>query len=54
MLGGLHEALYLMDDILISGQDQQEHGKRLEAVLQRIQSVGVMLNPDKCEFSKGW
>ena len=37
-----------MDDVLVFGQDQEEHDKRFEAVLYRIQS----LNPSKCEFSK--
>ena len=38
-----------MDDVLVYGKDQEEYDKRLEAVLQRIQSTGVTLNP---EFSK--
>ena len=51
MLCGL-QVLYLMDDVLINGQDQEEHDRRLEAVLQRIQFAGITLNPEKCEFSK--
>ena len=38
-----------MDDVLVYWKDQEEYDKRLEAVLQRIQSTGVTLNP---EFSK--
>ena len=30
-----------MDDVLVFGHDQEEHNKRLEAVLHRMQSVGV-------------
>ena len=41
-----------MDDVLIFGNNQAEHDERIEKVLKRIESVGVMLNPDKCEFSK--
>ena len=41
-----------MDDVLVYGKDQEEYDKRLEAVLQRIQSAGVTHNPEKCEFSK--
>ena len=52
MLRELQEVLCLMDDVLVYGQDQEEHNKRLEAVLQRIQYAGVTLNPDKCKFSK--
>ena len=52
MLEGLQGVLCLMDDFLVYGQDQEDHDKKLEAVLLRIQSAGVTLNPDKCEFLK--
>ena len=52
MLCGLQGVLCLTDNVLIYGQDQEEHDRRLEAVLQRIQSAGVTLNSEKCEFSK--
>ena len=52
MLSGLQGVLCLMDDVLVFGRDQEEHDKRLEAVLRRVQSAGVTLNPSKCEFSK--
>ena len=52
MLSGLQGVLCLMDDVLVFGRDQEQHNKRLEAVLCRIQSTGVTLNPSKCEFSK--
>ena len=41
-----------MDDVLVFGRDQAEHDARLTAVLKRIESAGVTLNPDKCEFSR--
>ena len=41
-----------MDDILVFGKDQAEHDGRLTAVLKRIESSGVTLNPEKCEFSR--
>lgn len=44
--------LCLMDDVLVFGQDQEEHDARLLEVLQRIKSTGVTLNPAKCEFGK--
>ena len=47
MLCGLQGVLCLMDNVLIYGQDQEEDDRRLEAVLQRIQSAGVTLNPEK-------
>ena len=44
--------LCLIDDVLVFGKDQQEHDTRLKAVLERLQSKGVTLNADKCEFSR--
>ena len=41
-----------MDDVLIFGQNQQEHDSRLHSALQCIQAAGLTLNPDKCEFNK--
>ena len=41
-----------MNDVLVYGQDQAEHDKRLEAILQQIQFAGVTLNAYKLEFSK--
>ena len=38
--------------ILIFGKDQNEHNRRLQAVLKKIQESGITLNKDKCEFSK--
>ena len=47
ILTGLDGVLCLMDDILVFEQNE-----RLTRVLKRIQSTGVTLNPDKCEFKK--
>jgi hypothetical protein len=41
-----------MDDVLVFGQDEDEHHRRLTMALQKIQSAGVTLNQDKCEFGK--
>jgi len=40
-----------VDDVLVSGKDQEEHDKRLHAVLKKIQAVGVTLNRNKCQFT---
>lgn len=40
-----------IDDILVSGRNQEEHDLRLEEVLQRLLKAGVTLN-DKCAFSQ--
>ena len=37
---------------LVFSRDQSEHDARLMAVLERIESAGATLNPDKCEFGK--
>eukprot|EP00731_Ephydatia_muelleri_P004849 Em0002g1025a len=52
LLDGCDGVLCHMDDVLVYGSTQQEHDKRLKAVLQRVQTAGVTLNKDKCEFSK--
>ena len=41
-----------MGDVLIFGSTQEEHDTRLHKVLQKLQSHGVILNRQKCEFSK--
>ena len=51
MLSRLIKVLCLMDYVLVFGRDQEDHNKRLEAVLHRIQSAGVTFNPSKCEDS---
>ena len=38
-----------IDDVLISGKDREEHGERLQTVLQRMKDAGVTLN-EKCVF----
>ena len=41
----------MLDDILVHGKNQQEHDHRLHLVLQRLQSSGMTLNREKCQFS---
>ena len=52
ILEGQEGSLCHMDDVLIFGQNQEEHDSRLHSALQRVQAAGVTLNPDKCEFNK--
>lgn len=52
ILQGLEGTLCLIDDILVFAKNEEEHKKRLSAVLQRIRKAGVTLNYDKCEFLK--
>ena len=41
-----------LDDILVYGEDENEHNKRLEEVFRRIQQAGLKINPEKCELYK--
>ena len=40
-----------MDDVLVFGENQSQHDERLDAILRRLESTGVTLNPEKCKFS---
>ena len=42
----------MMDDILVHGATQEEHDQRLEAVLERLLSLGMTLNAEKCTFAQ--
>ena len=50
ILEGLGGVLCMMDDILVFGQNETEHDKRLEAVFERLKQAGLTLNKEKCEF----
>ena len=39
-----------MDDILVSGETEQERDSRLEQVLRRLKGRGLTLNKEKCQF----
>lgn len=41
-----------IDDILIWGRNEEEHNRRLRAVLQRCQEINLTLNKDKCLFNQ--
>lgn len=51
MLEGLDGFISQNDDVLIFGNDQDEHDRRLHAALARIQESGLTLNESKCQFS---
>ncbi|XP_064476235.1 uncharacterized protein K02A2.6-like [Ornithodoros turicata] len=50
VLDDLPGVLNLMDDILIYGDNREEHDRRLNAVLQRLCDNNVTLNLEKCKF----
>ena len=41
-----------IDDILIYGKDQDEHGPRFRAALEAIKNAGLTLNHNKCMFNQ--
>lgn len=40
----------IVDDILVWGENEQQHDERLEKVMQRIRERNIKLNPEKCTF----
>ena len=52
ILEGLEGMVCHMDDVLVHRTNKIKHDARLNAVLKRLQTAGVMLNSDECEFSK--
>ena len=48
ILKGLNGVECNIDDVLDHGATQEEHDRRLEAVLQRLSNANVTLNADKC------
>ncbi len=52
ILEGLEGVVCLIDDVLVFASSQEEHDRRLAAVLQRLKEAGVTLNRVKCEFNK--
>lgn len=51
-LSGLSGTVCLMDDILVHGTTREEHDERLRHVLQRLSSLGMTLNSEKCTFAQ--
>ena len=39
-----------MDDLLIYGENMEEHDERLEKLLKILEENGIMLNLEKCIF----
>jgi len=51
LLGDLPGVETDIDDILVWGINQEEHDKRLIAVLKRCEKISLTLNLEKCQFS---
>ena len=50
ILGDSKGVVCMMDDILVVGNTKEEHDRRLEEVLNKLECSGMTLNKDKCEF----
>ena len=52
ILGDLEGVQVITDDILIFGETEEIHNKRLEAVLVRAREMNLKLNPNKSKINK--
>ena len=52
ILADLKGCFSFLDDIIVFGSTKEEHDERLNVVLNRLQSKGLVANFDKCEFEK--
>lgn len=52
MFGDIEGCRVYMDDILVWGIDGKQHQQRLDAVKQRIEQYGLVMNWDKCELNR--
>ena len=50
VLQGIPHVICYLDDILVTGDNRNEHLKNLEEVLNRLQQYGVRARSDKCMF----
>ncbi|XP_063544559.1 uncharacterized protein K02A2.6-like [Cydia strobilella] len=52
VLAGVPGTLCLLDDVLVTGENTEQHLTRLNEVLRRLQDAGLTLQKEKCEFFK--
>ncbi|XP_039384821.1 uncharacterized protein K02A2.6-like, partial [Mauremys reevesii] len=52
ILCGLSGVQCYLDDILVTGRNEEDHLKNLEATLQRLEEYDLRVCKDKCEFFK--
>ena len=50
LLQGIRQVIVRMDDILISGKDDNNHIANLEAILKKLSEAGLRLRKEKCFF----
>ncbi|PFX20112.1 Transposon Tf2-6 polyprotein [Stylophora pistillata] len=50
VIKGCAGVAYISDDLIVHGCNEEEHDKRLSAVLDRLSEVGLTVNGDKCKL----
>lgn len=50
VLLGLDSTCAIMDDVIVTGKDEEEHLQNLEKVFQRFQRYGLKVKVEKCSF----
>ena len=50
ILQGVEGVVCMMDDVLVYGESEGEHDRRLELVMRKLEEAGMTLNRSKCEF----
>ncbi|CAF2790880.1 unnamed protein product [Rotaria sp. Silwood2] len=50
VIAGIPNSIAYLDDILITGTNEEEHLQTLEMVLKRLSEFGFTCNPEKCLF----
>ena len=50
LLDGLDRVEVILDDILVWGENNEQHDERLIKILERARAIGLKLNKDKCKI----
>ena len=51
-LEGLDGVIGVTDDVIVHGEDMEEHDRNLKALLERCRKVGIRLNKEKADLRK--